>query len=184
MSSEIVWFTSDLHFGHKALLEYQRTEFHNVHEMDAFLISMWNLWVGKNDRVYHLGDFSFHPLEHTKHLLQLLNGRKYFINGNHDKQLEKLIGVGKLLWVKDLHYMKIDSDSIMLCHYPMESWRSSHYGSYMLHGHCHGHLPEDKTKKRVDVGVDAWGYSPVSWRDIKFRFGSNFSTHHHPKKSD
>ena len=39
----------------------------------------------------------------------------------------------------------------------------------MLHGHCHGSLPDDPCALRLDVGVDVWGFKPVSYEQIKER---------------
>ena len=53
-----MYFTSDTHFGHRFAAE--RRGYPNREEMDEDLITHWNRVVGKDDLVYHLGDFSFH----------------------------------------------------------------------------------------------------------------------------
>lgn len=48
---------------------------------DKMLIEKWNLVVGENDTVFHLGDFAFRNIEeYTKQL----NGNKILLRGNHD----------------------------------------------------------------------------------------------------
>lgn len=54
----MVFFTSDLHLGHKKVLSI-RKQFHDIKEHDDFLIEKWNNKVKKNDEVYILGDLSF-----------------------------------------------------------------------------------------------------------------------------
>ena len=51
-----VFFTSDLHFGHKNLIEGLRKM--SVEESDNLIISNWNKIVRKKDVVYILGDIT------------------------------------------------------------------------------------------------------------------------------
>lgn len=51
------FFTSDTHFGEQRTLELSRRPFQNTAEMDKTIIDNWNKKVGKDDVVYHLGDF-------------------------------------------------------------------------------------------------------------------------------
>ena len=53
-----VYFTSDLHFGHKNIIRYDHRPFSSVQEMDAELIRRWNNKVKDEDLVYILGDVS------------------------------------------------------------------------------------------------------------------------------
>jgi calcineurin-like phosphoesterase family protein len=78
------WFTSDTHFGHKNILEYEKESrpFKTLEEMHDVLINNWNNTVGKNDIVYHLGDFAFG--RGNIGIASKLNGRKKLIMGNHD----------------------------------------------------------------------------------------------------
>ena len=54
----------------------------DIQAHDKALVENWNKIVGKNDRVYILGDFAFR--NHLDYLLAL-NGNKILIKGNHDK---------------------------------------------------------------------------------------------------
>jgi calcineurin-like phosphoesterase family protein len=58
----------------------------------------------------------------------------------------------KVVGKKDLRY------NMMLSHFPMLLWNNIEYGTWNLHGHCHGNLPlssiEYTEHKRLDVGVD------------------------------
>ena len=58
-----VFFISDTHFGHKGILTFSGTKefrkFDSIEEHDAELVRHWNSVVGKNDTVFHLGDFCF-----------------------------------------------------------------------------------------------------------------------------
>jgi calcineurin-like phosphoesterase family protein len=66
--------------------------------------------------------------------------------------------------------LKLNNDTIVMCHYPLLVWNKMHYGSYHLAGHSHGgcnHLNEKV--RRLDVGVDNHNYKPISWTYIKNR---------------
>ena len=48
----MIWFTSDLHLGHRAVINFQDRPFGTVEEMNEALIKNWNFLVAKNDTVY------------------------------------------------------------------------------------------------------------------------------------
>jgi calcineurin-like phosphoesterase family protein len=48
----------------------------------------------------------------------------------------------------------------------MRVWNHSHHGSWHLFGHSHGTLTDDTDSLSLDVGVDCWGYSPVSMEQL------------------
>lgn len=76
--SNKIWFTSDTHFGSERTLELSKRPFKTVEEMDKTIIDNWNLVVGKDDVVYHLGDFGCY--ERVKEL----NGNIILICGNYE----------------------------------------------------------------------------------------------------
>ncbi|AMR57429.1 putative phosphoesterase [Pseudomonas phage vB_PsyM_KIL2] len=49
-----IWFTSDLHFGHKNVIECCNRPW-TCEEQDAEIVRRWNSRVGLFDEVYHLG---------------------------------------------------------------------------------------------------------------------------------
>lgn len=53
-----VYFTSDWHLGHKAILKY-RSEFSSVEEHNNLFVENFNKTVKKRDTVYFLGDICF-----------------------------------------------------------------------------------------------------------------------------
>ena len=58
----------------------------------------------------------------------------------------------------------------MLCHYPLRTWDQKKRGSYQFFGHVHGALP--RAHKSLDVGVDCWGFRPVSLEEIRARLAT------------
>ena len=183
------WFTSDTHYYHYNIIGFCGRDigygpghvpgFMNRHEanelMNKVLIEKHNAVVKPDDEVYHLGDFAFCGVQGADVILEQLNGKKYWIKGNHDS---KLFGNDKIKshfqWVRDytLKYFEIEYQDdegefkkfrqpIVMCHFPFASWDGMSHGSWHLHGHCHGSM-EDTGVCRIDVGVDCHGLAPVS----------------------
>jgi calcineurin-like phosphoesterase family protein len=159
----MLYFTSDIHFGHKKIIEYCNRPFASVEEMDETIIDNWNKTVKPTDDIYVVGDFSFSNLERTKQIFKRLNGNKYLIMGNHDdEEINSQLG---WKFMKPVHELKYNKQSIWLSHYPHRSWNKSFHGSWALFGHAHG------TAKpwglSCDVGVDCWNFCPVSFYQIQ-----------------
>ena len=55
----MIFYTSDLHFGHANAIKFDERPFTDVDDMADGMIHNWNSRVGKNDTVYILGDFCF-----------------------------------------------------------------------------------------------------------------------------
>ena len=149
----MIYFTADTHFQHKNIIKYCNRPFFNIEEHDETLIDNWNKVVKDDDIIYHLGDFCFS--DHNK-ILRRLKGKIIFIKGSHDKWLTHPYIIN----------LVIDKKPITLCHYAMRVWHRSHYNSWSLFGHSHGNLKGQG--KSFDVGVDCWGYKPISWDEVKF----------------
>lgn len=166
------FFTSDLHFGHANVIQYAGRPFKDVHEMNEALVTNWNAGVQPGDEVYVVGDFALCRKEEAARFAERLNGQKYLVRGNHDRDVSsKAFG-----WIKDMHTVKVpDADAplgvqrIVLCHYAMRVWDRAHYGAWMLYGHSHGNLADDPNALSLDIGVDCWSYRPVAYGEIKER---------------
>jgi len=127
-----IWFTSDHHFGHKNILEYEKytRPFVDLDEMEEALIDKWNCVVKSNDIVWHLGDFAFGAKNIA--VADRLNGRKKLILGNHDiypiaeyaKYFEKIYGA-------------FVYKNCILSHIPVHSDILSDRWSLNIHGHLH-----------------------------------------------
>lgn len=161
-----VFFTSDLHFGHKNVIKYSRRPFKDVDHMDEELIARWNAKVPTDGKVYFLGDLSFRKPERTLRIVNRLHGDIRFIRGNHDHVKGDL--ARRFSWIKDYHETRSpDGRKLILCHFPMVTWNGASRGSWMLHGHCHGNLKVTPTT-RMDVGVDTHpNHEPYSWSEVR-----------------
>ena len=65
-----IWFTSDLHFGHRNVIRFCQRPFEDEKHMGPKLIENWNNTVGDNDIVFVLGDtFWFNDSRNIKKVL-------------------------------------------------------------------------------------------------------------------
>lgn len=158
----MIYFWSDTHFNHQAILKYCRRPFEGVAEMNESMVERWNLVVKPQDTIYLLGDFGFShsKLEPLGAIFGRLHGHKHLIIGNHDEKNHEVL---KLPWESQKHIrvVKHEGQKLVLCHYPIESWPSAHHGAVHLHGHCHGTLKRGMPR-RFDVGADVFVAGPVS----------------------
>lgn len=165
------FFGADYHMSHTNILKYDKRPFNSIDEHDEEIIANHNAIVGKNHDFYFLGDFCFNKLK-TEEYLKRLNGRKFFIKGNHDYHdtvdLYKKYGT----YLGYMNEIKLDGQHVMLSHYALRVWNRSHHGSYALYGHSHDKLETDPWGKSMDVGIVSayrlFGeYRPFRWDEIK-----------------
>ncbi len=163
------WYTADLHLGHARIIEYCKRPFANVAEMDRSLIDTWNSTVAPGDDVWVVGDFAYGTPEVVGHYLRKLRGRKHLVWGNHDRLLVRSLKC----WASSQAFAMVgDGDHrAFLCHYAMRTWPGSGRGALHLYGHSHGALPPHR--QSLDVGVDSWGYRPVSLEEIRERLDAS-----------
>lgn len=168
----MIYFTSDLHFGHSKIINHCNRPFRNAEEMDRALIRNWNETVTYDDEVYILGDLTMRGGMFANEILRQLNGKKYIVQGNHDKFCSNEAFDTKLVeWVKDYHFIEYGVFQFILFHYPIEEWWRMQKGSIHLHGHLHNGLEYnldaiEKGHRRYDVGADANGYKPISIDEV------------------
>ena len=167
----MIYYISDLHLNHANIINMCGRPFADVDLMNQILIDNWNTTITNKDIVYFLGDFAFKcNQEQATNLLRQLNGKKYFIKGNHDKTTwlnrikeEKLIEG----W---FDYKEINDNGrmVILCHYPLHSWNGLYRGSYHLYGHVHNLTVENNEwqYRRYNVSVEAINYTPVTLDDL------------------
>lgn len=154
------FFTADEHYGHDniCLPDFCDRPFDSIDEMDEELIKRHNVVVKeKRDLTYHIGDFIFKSKHPVSYYVNRLNGNHKFIRGSHDHWMHKN---AIMIWEGD-----IEKQQLVMCHYPMESWRWSYHGSWQLHGHWHE--GENTRKNRLNVAVDLHNFYPWNWDEIK-----------------
>lgn len=171
----MIYFTSDLHLGHRAIISMANRPFENVEEMNRVLIDNINRTVKQEDTLYILGDLCYRiKVDEANELISQINCKnRYLLIGNHDKQYDPSLFVE----MKDFMKLSVATPTganvqVALMHYPLMSWPHEYHGGIHLHGHIHSEGTEynarmrDEGILRYDVGVDANGYKPVSFEQI------------------
>ena len=87
--------------------------FESLETMHDYMIKQWNSVVRKNDEVVILGDFSLGKGEQTNEILRKLNGKKFLVNGGHDKFLQdKKFDQSLFQWIKPYAEMHDDGRKV------------------------------------------------------------------------
>ena len=167
----MLYFTADLHFGHENIIRHCNRPFASAYEMDEVLIKNWNTTVNPQDEIYILGDFTMRTATEAHKYLSRLNGRKYFIRGNHDRFLKNYTPYeSDFVWIKDYHRLVVDNRRLILFHFPILEWDQFHRNAIHLYGHIHN---SPASTARIDgmglsfnVGVDCNDFRPISIEEI------------------
>lgn len=147
-----VFFISDLHLGHKRILEFSPNRGgSNTIEHSEWLVKQWNSVVGKRDHVWVLGDIVF-SRDHFKYLGEM-KGTKNMIMGNHDrfaydeykKYFNRICGITKYR-------------NFWLTHAPIHEEELR--GLVNIHGHTHAKIIDDE--KYCNVCVEMCSGIPIS----------------------
>lgn len=152
-----IYLISDLHLGHKRILEFSPERGGtDVTSHSEWLVDRWNSVVKKSDRVWILGDVCF-DLNHLKYLLEM-NGQKTLLAGNHDKWTWHTY-LGYVDNIKGFSKVK----GFWLSHPPIHP--DELRGITNIHGHVHMNTLDDH--RYINVCVESLEGIPISMADIK-----------------
>ena len=153
---------SDPHFDSENIRKNANRPFASVEQMNAALISNYNQIVQKSDVCYWLGDIMYDAKkEKVRKILSRMNGHKYLILGNHDRN-------HSVWWWADCGFEKVfkhpvyDAENyIMLSHEPLEE-----FGNLPNIANIHGHIHISDYDfpihdHCVNVCVEKTNYKPV-----------------------
>ena len=166
----------------KVLLEIERQDSRkklrvsqeSTDRMDDCLIDNINAIVGKDDELWHLGDFcmagNFNFAKKYRDRIKCKNVHEIW--GNHDNYAIRPL----FTTASDLHTVRHNGQEIVLLHYAMVAFNKAHHGAIHLYGHSHSslepwmdeHMPG---RRSMDVGVDnavkiLGQYRPFSFEEI------------------
>jgi calcineurin-like phosphoesterase family protein len=179
MQFDNVYFSSDLHEGHQAVIDYGR-KFNSLSEMNTHIVDEINKKVGVNDLLVLLGDSMMGEKDYYSFLEKIKCKCVIMLYGNH-------CNIGKLQAIEREHlskllytgyYLELLIEGQIICcqHYPSFNWNYQDDGAISLHGHLHGDtnpvVDEIHKYKSMDVGVDSYyntfgEYSIFSLQQIK-----------------
>lgn len=180
-----LFFTADIHFFHKNIIQYCKRPFENTFGMNNSIVNNWNNVVPKNGITFILGDVSLNSNpKYLETILRSLNGDKYLIIGNHERDALKKENI-RNIWkgIYDIAEIFIRDEQaplrlqhIVMCHYPMITWNGSHRNSWQLFGHVHGGLNNKNilSPTQIDVGMDCHNYTPISYTQVNNIIKTNY----------
>lgn len=157
-----VYFTSDLHLGHRG--SARRRGFASVEEHDEYIISKLQI-VGKRDKLFILGDVAWKQ-EHLQQLKQV-RGVKEMIYGNHDT----LHAREYLTVFQKLHGFRGYRD-FWLSHCPIHPQENARWKYGNIHGHIHNNSESSgfDDPKYFNVNIDMNNMDVVNFDTILERF--------------
>jgi len=169
---------ADLHLGHANIIRYCSRPFvySDCAGMDAVLIRNWNLTVGEDTPVYHVGDLRYgRGAPPVTGYLDQLGGKVTFITGNHDEPLPGGVPSAELTF---------GGRRFFLVHNPDDA--PPDFEGWIIHGHHHNNeLAQypfmDFTHRRINVSAEVVGYVPVSIRELDFRI-REYEAGHGPRR--
>ena len=171
-----VYFTSDLHFGHKNIMNFGRSQyFSDLDHMRESILANINSVVGLDDELYILGDVVMGVrTDNLPHLNRIL-ARKVLVAGNHD--YVHPVNAEKFTTRYDPIYREyfdevhpggivdynIDGIDVVLSHFPMfgDSTDKERYEEHrpvtdkpVIHGHIHSESISE-FPGHIHIGIDA-----------------------------
>jgi len=183
-----LFFTSDSHYSHKNICRGEtfwstvrgQRDFANLTSMNDDIVKSINACVGKDDILFHLGDWAFGGKDQIHEFRQrIICDNVHLVVGNHDeyiiengpipqspelkmRSLFSSINMGPLKLkisviqpLIDKKQAKSKKHRFILLHFPIASWEGMKGGVIHLHGHVHAN-PENKfgPGKMMDVGYE------------------------------
>lgn len=157
------YFTSDPHFGHKNIVNFERTRFNTIEEHDTFLLKQYLSWAKKlkqNDELYILGDWG-----DTSYLwiITQFQCKTIFVYGNHDKQIDK--SLFEEVFDEVYEYPIWLSNKLVVSHIPVAVWEDT----INVHGHLHSSVLD--SDNYICCSVHVADYNLISEKKISNSFG-------------
>jgi calcineurin-like phosphoesterase family protein len=169
---ETIWFSADLHHGHPKIIDICNRpvsiylegveanlknkvyrEALNTAHTEWLVREVINKWVDKKHTLYLVGDVSMAKRAEAEKFLDRLNGNKFLIIGNHDKNIQNSTRFSQRTLRKDFTYNRFGLNiHIVLHHNPILSWDRKVHGAWHLYGHVHGRLKN--FGHSFDIGID------------------------------
>ena len=164
-----IFFTSDTFFGRK-LTAIERG-FSSDEEMFDTYIENWNKRVGKNDTVYHLGNFAWDPISCESSMIHL-NGKIHFLSGQYDSHLPEmsLIKIKRHSLINNQIAIIPDINCI-ISHWPLLDWPGKEEGFIHVHGGTQATNLEDG--HRFNANIANWNNAPIEFDFFKELIESN-----------
>lgn len=153
-----VWFSSDLHLNHEAVIKFGR-KFDNIVEMNDSILHEINKLVRENDLLILLGDTMMIDKNYFQFLSSLNCKNVIMLYGNHCNPNRFEEGAPQNL-IYHGYYLELNINKQIICcsHFPQFNWNYQDDGAISLHGHLHADenavVKEIHKYKSMDCGID------------------------------
>ena len=168
-----IFLTSNQQFGRPNSIKIYGREFNSVDEMNSHLIKQWNSVVSSDDSVYVLGNFAWDPATCEK-MLEKLNGKIYFLDGEHDSAINDVLRVHGNAGLN--HLTKVDSIynfeelDVVMSYWPLGEWNNKKGSTMSCIGFPCREYSTNHKKKIINVSCDFWDHKPVCIDKLKDLF--------------
>jgi len=176
-----IFFTADNNFGSERHLKLSKRPFTDVNEMNKVMIHKWNSVVGKDDRVFHLGNFG------TPQTILQLNGKISMVMGNYELNDPEIVrflrpyvrflpGSSIIRLPVSTEGLIVDEDSDLI-----QKGDVDHFSVQLVHEPSHAmpeleafvlfaHIHKTQMVKRngLNVGVDCHNFTPIDLDEFLF----------------
>ena len=164
-----VFFISDLHFGHKKIVQFGNQNGISLRSGDTYVENMHIIaqncidTVTKRDLLYILGDAAF--TEDGLEAIKEIPGRKILVRGNHDNYFK----TEQLLRVFESIEGLVRYKNAWLSHAPIHP--AELRGKINIHGHVHNQSIRNQytgeyDERYINVCCEAVGEKPISYQEI------------------
>lgn len=162
------YFISDLHMGHRNVINFERHQFATIEEHNNYIAMVIKNLADKiaksakkksnaePDEVWILGDFGSVYYLYMINWLKSAGAKTYFVYGNHDKQDD--LSMFKEYFDEVYLYPVYLSQKLVVSHYPVAVYNDT----INVHGHLHGCKLKDIN--HVCVSIHVTNYQPLTDR--------------------
>ena len=177
-----VFFISDLHFGHKYVIAFDKRPFKDVQEMETEMIRRWNAKVSPEDHVFVVGDmFGKVTTAHAGEIVHTLNGKIHLIRGNHDPKGELFESLFEEVVPSKAIRVRVRGEKQIVIMRPrlLPIFKGNNEGVVQLYGHTHGSAVADLEDRYIhfmnwlgvpmhsfNVGACRMNYEPRTLEEI------------------
>ena len=167
-----LWFTADTHEGHGNIIKYCGRPFKDTEEQHAVMVKNFNARVKPEDTVICNGDYCFKnsaggkkgegTTRKASDWQKDYVGNWIYVKGNHDGNNSLKTPIEKM-------YLYFGGKYICVVHNPVHADPKVEIN---IVGHIHTEWKVRRLNSKsimVNVGVDAWGFKPVSFDEIMKR---------------
>lgn len=151
----MVYFTSDFHFSHEAVILFERNQFDKTSDHDKAVLESLSV-LTKEDEIWFLGDMGW-PNDFVSEKIRKMECHKYMIKGNHDTD-SNYYYIEKFGLKECYDHPVWLNDRIVLSHYPVPVEN----GVLNIHGHLHGSVIDRKNYINANVHIQDYKLIPMT----------------------